>query len=86
MSERDDRLIAEFNARHSEEAFAALVRQHVNLVFATALCLVGDAGAGGNRSRSIWNWPGPKAIPCGRRSCRCSMRRSWSCANRTCWC
>jgi RNA polymerase sigma factor (sigma-70 family) len=45
MSELDRSLIAEFNARRSEDAFAALVRQHVNLVFATALRQVGDAGA-----------------------------------------
>jgi len=45
MSERGQSLIAEFNAAAAEEAFAALVRQHVNLVFATALRQVGDAGA-----------------------------------------
>jgi len=28
---------------------------------------------------------GRKAIPCGRRSCRCSTRRFWSFANRTGW-
>ena len=45
MSEPDHRLIAEFNTRRSEDAFAALVQQHVNLVFATSLRQVGDAGA-----------------------------------------
>jgi RNA polymerase sigma factor (sigma-70 family) len=54
MSERDDQLIAEFNARHSEEAFAALVRQHVNLVFATALRQVGDAGAAEEITQNVF--------------------------------
>ena len=54
MSERDDRLIAEFNARRSEEAFAALVRQHVNLVFATALRQVGDAGAAEEITQNVF--------------------------------
>jgi RNA polymerase sigma factor (sigma-70 family) len=54
MSEPDDRLIAEFNARRSEEAFAALVRQHVNLVFATALRQVGDAGAAEEITQNVF--------------------------------
>jgi len=32
MSERDAQLIGEFNARRSEDAFAALVRHHVQLL------------------------------------------------------
>jgi DNA-directed RNA polymerase specialized sigma24 family protein len=44
MPEPDNLLIAEFNARRSEEAFGALVRMHVDLVFATALRQVGDRG------------------------------------------
>lgn len=44
MAEPDNLLLAEFNARRSEEAFAALVRMHVNLVFATALRQAGDRG------------------------------------------
>src|SRR2546430_17014211 len=44
MAEPDSLLIAEFNARRSEEAFAALVRMHVNMVFATALRQSGDRG------------------------------------------
>jgi len=47
-------LIAEFNARRSEEAFAALVRQHVNLVFATALRQVGDAGAAEEITQNVF--------------------------------
>ncbi len=47
-------MIAEFNARRSEEAFAALVRQHVNLVFATALRQVGDAGAAEEITQNVF--------------------------------
>jgi uncharacterized protein (TIGR03435 family) len=54
MSDRDDQLIAEFNARRSEDAFAALVRQHVNLVFATALRQVGDAGAAEEITQNVF--------------------------------
>ena len=54
MSERDDQLIAEFNARRSEDAFAALVRQHVRLVFATALRQVGDAGAAEEITQNVF--------------------------------
>jgi len=54
MSEPDQSLIAEFNARRSEEAFAALVRQHVNLVFATALRQVGDAGAAEEITQNVF--------------------------------
>jgi RNA polymerase sigma factor (sigma-70 family) len=42
MSTTPSQLIAEFNAQRSDAAFAALVHQHVNLVFATALRQVGD--------------------------------------------
>jgi RNA polymerase sigma factor (sigma-70 family) len=44
VAENDSELIGEFNARRSEEAFAALVQRHVNLVFATALRQVGERG------------------------------------------
>jgi RNA polymerase sigma factor (sigma-70 family) len=54
MSEPDSSLIAEFNARRSEEAFAALVRQHVNLVFATALRQVGDRGAAEEITQNVF--------------------------------
>ena len=54
MSEPDNQLLAEFNARRSEEAFAALVRQHVNLVFATALRQVGDAGAAEEITQNVF--------------------------------
>ena len=54
MPQQDNLLIAEFNARRSEEAFAALVRQHVNLVFATALRQVGDAGAAEEIAQNVF--------------------------------
>jgi DNA-directed RNA polymerase specialized sigma24 family protein len=54
MMERDGQLIAEFNARRSQDAFAALVRQHVNLVFATALRQVGEAGAAGEITQNVF--------------------------------
>ncbi|MCI0541476.1 MAG: hypothetical protein L0Z50_40265 [Verrucomicrobiales bacterium] len=38
----ENALLREFAATRSDTAFAALVRQHVNLVFATALRQVGD--------------------------------------------
>lgn len=54
MSAQDNLLIAEFNARRDEDAFAALVRQHVNLVFATALRQVGDAGAAEEIAQNVF--------------------------------
>ena len=115
----------------AKAAFAALVRQHVNLVFATAMRQVGDAGAAEEITQDVFvtlaqaagklgshptiagwlhqtalnksrEWlraelrrrkreqvsfnlrrPKAKAIRCGRRWCRCWMRRCWNCANRT---
>jgi RNA polymerase sigma factor (sigma-70 family) len=54
MLELDSSLIAEFNARRCEDAFAALVRQHVNLVFATAMRQVGDAGAAEEITQNVF--------------------------------
>ena len=54
MSEPDNLLIAEFNARRSEAAFAALVRQHVSLVFATAFRQAGDAGAAEEITQNVF--------------------------------
>lgn len=46
--------MAEYDARRSEEAFAALVRQHINLVFATALRQVGDRGAAEEITQNVF--------------------------------
>jgi uncharacterized protein (TIGR03435 family) len=54
MPKQDNLLIAEFNAKRSDEAFAALVQQHVNLVFATALRQVGDRGAAEEITQSVF--------------------------------
>jgi len=54
MPQPDNSLIVEFNARRSEDAFAALVRQHVNLVFATALRQVGKAGAAEEITQNVF--------------------------------
>ena len=54
MSEPDSSLIAEFNARRSEDAFAALVRQHVNLVFGTAMRQIGDAHAAEEITQNVF--------------------------------
>jgi uncharacterized protein (TIGR03435 family) len=54
MPESDHSLIAEFNARRSEAAFAALVRQHVNLVFATAMRQVGNRGAAEEITQNVF--------------------------------
>lgn len=54
MPETDSSLIAEFNAQHTEEAFVALLRQHVNLVYATALRQVGDPGAAEEITQNVF--------------------------------
>jgi RNA polymerase sigma factor (sigma-70 family) len=54
MPEPDNLLIAEFNARRSEEAFGALVRTHINLVFATALRQVGDRGVAEEVTQNVF--------------------------------
>jgi len=67
MSEPDSSLIAEFSARRSEDAFAALVRQHVNLVFATALRQVGDAGAAEDITQNVFVTLVRKAVSLGKK-------------------
>lgn len=42
--EIENQLITDFVERHSEDAFAALVRLHLKMVYSTALRQVGDAG------------------------------------------
>src|SRR5215469_14395617 len=54
MPVTDNSLIAEFNADRSEEAFVALLRQHVNLVYATALRQVGDPGAAEEITQNVF--------------------------------
>jgi RNA polymerase sigma factor (sigma-70 family) len=54
MPQTDKQLIVELNARRAEEAFAALVRQHVNLVFGTALRQVGDRGAAEEITQNVF--------------------------------
>ncbi|HEY3760746.1 MAG TPA: TIGR03435 family protein [Verrucomicrobiae bacterium] len=54
MPEPDNQLVAEFNAQRSETAFAALVRQHLNMVFSTALRQVGDAGAAEEIAQNVF--------------------------------
>lgn len=54
MPVTESSLIAEFNAEHSEEAFVALLRQHVNLVYATALRQVGDPGAAEEITQNVF--------------------------------
>lgn len=46
--------MSEYHARRSEEAFAALVRQHINLVFATAMRQVGDRGAAEEITQNVF--------------------------------
>lgn len=55
MSEQQNNLlIAEYNATRGEEAFAGLVRQHINLVFATAMRQVGDRGAAEEITQNVF--------------------------------
>jgi RNA polymerase sigma-70 factor, ECF subfamily len=54
MSERDNLLMAEYDARRRDETFAALVRQHINLVFATAKRQVGDHGAAEEITQNVF--------------------------------
>ncbi len=54
LDERDNGLIAEYDARRSDDAFAALVRRHINLVFATALRQVGDTGAAEEITQNVF--------------------------------
>ena len=50
----DNELVLEFAREKSEAAFAALVRQHINLVFATALRQVGDRNAAEEITQTVF--------------------------------
>src|SRR5438874_764143 len=54
MTGPDHQLIAEFYAHRSEQAFAALVQQHVNLVFGTAMRQVGDRTAAEEITQNVF--------------------------------
>src|SRR4051812_9438464 len=52
MHDRD--LLRDYVERQSEQAFAELVTRHVNLVYATALRLVGDAHTAEDVAQSVF--------------------------------
>jgi len=54
MPDADNQLIAEFDAHRGDDAFAALVRQHINMVFATAMRQVGDHGAAEEITQNVF--------------------------------
>jgi RNA polymerase sigma factor (sigma-70 family) len=62
----EDQLIAEFQRTRSEDAFAALVRRHVDLVFAAALRQVGDRGMAEEISQNVFAALARKASSIGR--------------------
>jgi RNA polymerase sigma factor (sigma-70 family) len=54
MSGSDNQLIAEYDAHRAEDTFTALVRQHINMVFATAMRQVGDHGAAEEITQNVF--------------------------------
>ena len=54
MPDTDNQLIAEYDVHRGEDAFAALVRQHINMVFATAKRQVGDHGAAEEITQNVF--------------------------------
>ncbi len=54
MSDADNQLVAEYDAHRGEDAFAALVRQHINMVFATAMRQVGNHGAAEEITQNVF--------------------------------
>jgi len=50
----DRELLQEYVERHSENAFAELVRRHVDLVYATALRLLGESHAAQDAAQSVF--------------------------------
>src|SRR5262249_17711732 len=54
MHVTDSSLIAEFNARRSEERFVSLRHQHVSLVYATAVRQVGEPGVAEEITQNVF--------------------------------
>ena len=54
MPDADNQLIADYDVHRGDDAFAALVRQHVNMVFATAMRQVGDHGAAEEITQNVF--------------------------------
>jgi RNA polymerase sigma factor (sigma-70 family) len=54
MADADNQLIAEYDVHRGEDAFASLVRQHVNMVFATAMRQVGNHGAAEEITQNVF--------------------------------
>lgn len=68
MTDRMDeaQLIAEFRATRDEDAFASLVRRHVDFVYATALRQVGDSGLAEEITQDVFVVLARKAGSLGR--------------------
>jgi RNA polymerase sigma factor (sigma-70 family) len=68
MTSRMDeaQLIAEFRKNRSEDAFASLVRRHVDIVYATALRQVGDSGLAEEITQDVFLVLARKAGSLGR--------------------
>jgi RNA polymerase sigma factor (sigma-70 family) len=73
MQTVDDRLIAEFCERRSEEAFAALVRRHIDLVYATAMRLVSNHAIAQEITQNVFVTLAQSAGKLGR----CSTVAGW---------
>ena len=66
MNLGDNGLLQEFAANRSETAFAAVVRQHMNLVFATAYRQLGNPSLAEEVSQSVFVSLARKAGALGR--------------------
>jgi RNA polymerase sigma factor (sigma-70 family) len=54
MPDADNHLMAEYDVHRGDDTFAALVRQHVNMVFATAMRQVGNHGAAEEITQNVF--------------------------------